>query len=81
MVEAKTDETILLEDIFMTYRTDDVQIDRVHSGAICKQIGGTLRVTLAEEGEQLPPRLSLLLERLARIEARQRALKLAAAPR
>jgi hypothetical protein len=58
---------------FMTHHIDDVQINRVHSGAICKEIGDRLRISLAGEGDHLPPALRLLMEQLAKTEAAGRA--------
>jgi hypothetical protein len=54
---------------FMTNHVYDVQIDRAHSVAICKEIGDRLRVSLVAERDHLPPGLSLLLEQLAKAEA------------
>jgi hypothetical protein len=50
----------------MTNHIDDVQINRVHSGAICKEIGDRLRDSLTGERGDPPPALRLLMERLAK---------------
>jgi hypothetical protein len=42
-----------------------IQIDRVHSGAICIEIGERLRAALAGNPNQLPPHLIGLTELLA----------------
>jgi hypothetical protein len=57
----------------MTHPMDDVQIDRAHSGAICREIGDRLRTSLSRAGEDLPPALRLLMEQLAETEAAGRA--------
>jgi hypothetical protein len=56
-----------LQDIFMTHRIDDVQIDRAHGGAICQEIGERLRISMGEEGDLSPP-LRLMIKRLAKTE-------------
>lgn len=45
-----------------------VQIDRVHSGAICTEIGEQLRITLAGTPNPLPSRLLGLMERFDSVE-------------
>jgi len=40
-----------------------VQIDRIHTGAICEEIGERLRVTLTGSPKQLPPHIRGLTER------------------
>jgi hypothetical protein len=62
----------LFQDIAMTNHIDDVQINRAHSGAICKEIGDRLRISLTT-GEDLPPALRSLMEQLAKTEAAGRA--------
>jgi hypothetical protein len=57
----------------MTHPMDGVQIDRVHSGAICREIGDRLRTSLIRTGGDLPPALRLLMEQLAETEAAGRA--------
>jgi hypothetical protein len=51
----------------MPYATpeNDVQINPVHSGAICKEIGEGLSVALGPQSIELPPRLLSLMKRLA----------------
>jgi hypothetical protein len=45
-----------------------VQINRVHSGAICAEIGDRLRDAMPAVPTRLPPRLLDLTARLDRIE-------------
>jgi hypothetical protein len=49
----------------MTHSIDDIQIDRVHSAAIRREIGDRLRIALSSERPPLMPRLATLLERFA----------------
>ena len=46
-------------------RLDDIQIDRVHGGAIRREIGERLRRALDDELGPAPVRLRALLEQLA----------------
>ena len=48
---------------------NDVQIDRVHSDAICEEIGERLSVALAPQRNELPPRLLALMDNLRRLKA------------
>jgi hypothetical protein len=57
----------------MTHHVDDVQIARVHSGAICKEVADRLRTSLTGDGADLPLALRLLMEQLAEVEAAGRA--------
>lgn len=57
----------------MTNHIDDVQISRAHSGAICKEVGDRLRISLTGADEDLPPALRSLMEQLAKTEAAGRA--------
>ena len=41
------------------------EIDSSHCRAICEEIGARLRIVLDREATALPPRLRLLMERLA----------------
>ena len=45
---------------------NDVQIDRVHSDAICEEIGERLSVALGPQRHELPPRLIELMDNLRR---------------
>jgi hypothetical protein len=45
---------------------NDVQIDRVHSDAICEEIGERLSVALGPQPHELPPRLIELMDNLRR---------------
>lgn len=47
---------------------NDVQIDRVHSGAVCKEIGEKLSVVLGPQSIELPPHLLALMEQLPKDE-------------
>jgi hypothetical protein len=44
---------------------NDLQINRVHSGAVCDAVGETLSVTLGPQSNELPPRLVGLMKQLA----------------
>jgi len=48
---------------------NDVKIDRVHSDAICEEIGERLSVALASQRNELPPRLLALMDNLRRLKA------------
>ena len=45
--------------------SNDIQIDRVHTAAIRREIGDRFRISLNAERLPLTPRLSSLLDRLA----------------
>jgi hypothetical protein len=47
---------------------NDVQINRIHSGAICKEIGKALSAALGPQSNELPARLLVLMEQLAKVE-------------
>jgi hypothetical protein len=49
----------------------DVQIDRTHSGAVCKAIGEGLSVALGPQSNELSPRLLALTEQLAKVGPRE----------
>jgi hypothetical protein len=51
-----------------TYQ-NDVQINRIHSVAICNAVGETLSVTLGPQSNELSPRLVGLMKQLAMDEA------------
>ena len=59
---------ISLDFAMSTKNTADIRIDRVHSRAICDEIGERLRRTLAQKSAELPPRLQLLVDRLAELD-------------
>jgi len=46
----------------------NLQIDHEHCCAICDEIGDRLRIILNREATELPPRLLMLLNRLAEPE-------------
>lgn len=46
----------------------DLRIDHVHCRAICDEIGERLRHSLTREAGELPPRLKLLVDRLAQLD-------------
>ena len=49
----------------------NVQINRIHSGAVCQEIGERLSVELGPQSNELPPRLLALTEQLAKVEPRE----------
>jgi hypothetical protein len=66
------DPLVLLCDIeqlgtIMPYPTpqNDVQINRVHTGAICKEMGERLSIALGPQSIELQPRLLSLMKQLA----------------
>jgi hypothetical protein len=50
---------------------NDIQIDRIHSGAVCKEMGDRLSVALGPQSIELPPRLLALIEQLAKVETHE----------
>jgi hypothetical protein len=54
---------------------NDVQITRVHSGAICEEIGERLSAALGPQSNVLSPRLLALIKQLAKVEPRERPRK------
>lgn len=55
----------------------DVQINRIHSGAICNEIGERLSAAaLNPQSNELPARLQALIDELAKAEARELPTKL-----
>lgn len=55
-------------------RLNDIQIDRVHSAAIRREIGDRLRISLNAERLPLTPRLLGLLDELAAQDRRHERL-------
>ena len=51
----------------MRYPTpqNDFQIDRIHNGAVCKEIGERLSVALGLQSNDLQPRLLSLMKQLS----------------
>lgn len=47
---------------------NDIQIDRAHAGAICKEIGERLRASPETNPTRLPPHLVRLMERFDGVE-------------
>jgi hypothetical protein len=45
----------------------DVQINRVHSGAICDEIGERLSAALGPQSNELPARLLALIDKLVKV--------------
>jgi hypothetical protein len=45
-----------------------IQIDRIHTGAICNEIGERLRATLTANADRWPLHILNLTERLDRVE-------------
>jgi hypothetical protein len=52
----------------MTRQNNGVQINRVHAGAICAEIGERLQAILAASPARLPPHLVRLTELLDNVE-------------
>jgi hypothetical protein len=46
----------------------DGQINRIHSGAVCKEMGERLSVELGPQSNELPPRLVAFMEQLAKVD-------------
>jgi hypothetical protein len=61
---------ILLDLVMSKKNAADIRIDHIHSRAICDEIGERLRETLRREALELPPRLQLLVDRLAELDGR-----------
>jgi hypothetical protein len=49
----------------------DIQIDHVHCGAVCREIGEVLSVKLGPQSTELPPRLLDLMQQMAKAEPRK----------
>ena len=51
----------------MRYPTpqNDFQIDRIHNGAVCKEIGERLSIALGPQSIELQPRLLSLMKQLS----------------
>jgi hypothetical protein len=49
----------------------DVHINRVHSGAICDEIGERLSAALGPQSNELPARLLALIDELVKVELRE----------
>jgi hypothetical protein len=59
----------------MRYPTpqNDFQIDRIHNGAVCKEIGERLSIALGPQSIELKPRLLSLMKQLrSRLETKLR---------
>jgi hypothetical protein len=54
----------------------DVQINRIHSGAVCKEIGERLSVALGPQSNELPPRLLALMKQIAEDEPHEESSKI-----
>jgi hypothetical protein len=59
---------MLLDLVMSKKNAADIQIDPIHSRAICDEIGERLRQVLKRESVRLPPRLQLLVDRLAELD-------------
>ena len=46
----------------------DVQINRIHSGAICDEIGERLSAALGPQSDELPAPLLTLVDELVKVE-------------
>ena len=53
----------------------DIQISRVHSDAVCEEIGERLSVVLGPQSIELPPNMLALIEQLAKGEPREKSSK------
>jgi hypothetical protein len=60
----------LLDLVMSKKNAADIRIDHIHCRAICDEIGERLRETLRREALELPPRLQLLVDRLAEFDGR-----------
>ena len=49
----------------------DVQINRVHSRAVCKEIAERLPAALGPQSNELPARLLALMDQLEKVEPRE----------
>ena len=52
-------------------KTLQLQIDSEHCRAICEEVGERLRIHLRNEIGEMPPRLQLLIDRLAELDGVQ----------
>ena len=50
---------------------NEIQIDRIHSGAVCEEMGDRLSVALGPQSVELPPRLLALIDQLAKAGSRE----------
>jgi hypothetical protein len=50
---------------------NDVQIDRIHNGAVCEEIGERLCQALDRQSNDLPPRWLALIEQLSKVAPRK----------
>jgi hypothetical protein len=50
---------------------NDVQITRIHSGAVCEEIGEKLSGALGPQSGELSPRLLALIKELAKVDPRE----------
>ena len=64
------DPSWMLDLVMSKKNAADIRIDHIHSRAICDEIGERLRETLRREALELPPRLQLLVDRLAELDGR-----------
>jgi len=59
-------------DVFMSsQKALQLQIDSEHCRAICDEIGERLRYHLRNDCAEIPPRLRLLIDRLAELDREQ----------
>jgi hypothetical protein len=59
---------VSLDLVMLKKSCADIRIDHIHSRAICDEIGERLREALRRESAALPPRLQLLIDRLAELD-------------
>jgi hypothetical protein len=66
--ELSNSSWMLLDLVMSKKNAADIRIDAIHSRAICDEIGERLRQVLKRESVGLPPRLQLLVDRLAELD-------------
>jgi len=54
---------------------NDIQIDRIHSGAVCEEMGDRLLVALGPQSIELPPPLLALIDQLAKVETHESMIR------
>lgn len=53
----------------MPFRVPDIQLDHVHSAAVCEGVGERLRNALNREASDTPQRLRRLVDRLPELDS------------
>jgi hypothetical protein len=57
--------------LMLNRKAPSPQLDSGHCRAICEEVGERLRILLDKQSTEIPPRLRLLLDRLAELDSRQ----------